>query len=128
MYVAYFTHSIEVENFSDRFIGTVTALLVLVALLPSVNSDLPKTSYFKFIDCWFLWYISMILCIILFHIFLNRVPNGKSQSFNSAAFKDKENKLKNNVNSKERINSLGIIIFAVTTILFDVIYFCFNLK
>ena len=125
-FVAYFALFIDVENFPDRFIGAVTALLVLVALLSSVNGDLPKTSYFKFIDCWFLWYISAILCIILFHIFLNRVPNGKCQFFNTAAFK--ENKQKNKVNSRERINSLGIIIFAVTTILFDVIYFCFTLK
>ena len=119
--VAYFTHFIDIENFSDRFIGTVTALLVLVALLSSVNGDLPKTSYFKFIDCWFLWYISTILFIILFHIFLNHAPNHQIQVFSSVAFEN--DRSKNSVSYREKINKLGIIIFAVTTILFNATYF-----
>ena len=68
--LAYFTLFIDVEIFSDRFIGTITTLLVQVSLLSSINDDLPKTSYFKFMDLWFLWYTTFIFAIILFHIIL----------------------------------------------------------
>ena len=119
--VAYFTHFIDIENFSDRFIGTVTALLVLVALLSSVNGDLPKTSYFKFIDCWFLYYITTILFIILFHIFLNRVKSNQIGANSVRMFKeDKEAEVPC---MRTRINKFSIVCFAVLTILFDAVYF-----
>ena len=121
--VAYFTHFISTDNFSDRFIGTVTALLVLVALLSSVNGDLPKTSYFKYIDCWFLWYITTILLIILFHIFLNRTKNTKASIFNSMMFRQKNQVDELEPNLRIKINKLSMICFALTTILFDAIYF-----
>ena len=121
--VAYFTHFISTDNFSDRFIGTVTALLVLVALLSSVNGDLPKTSYFKYIDCWFLWYITTILLIILFHIFLNRTENTKASIFISMMFRQKNQVDELEPNLRIKINKLSMICFALTTILFDAIYF-----
>ena len=46
----YFTMLINVLNFNNRFMGSVTFLLVLVTLRNSVNSSLPKTSYLKYID------------------------------------------------------------------------------
>ena len=118
--LAYSTLFIDIENFSDRFIGTVTALLVLVSLLSSVNNDLPKTSYFKFIDLWFLWYITNILIIILFHILINHIPNNLIQ--------DRTKMMKNDVTEREKslrekVNRLGIIAFAVITIVFVIIYF-----
>ena len=120
--IAYFTHFIDIEDFSDRFIGTVTALLVLVALISSVNGDLPKTSYFKFIDCWFLWYITTILFIILFHIVLNHISaNQRMRIFNIANFKNVGQP--ENLNLRAKINKIGMIMFAATTILFDAIYF-----
>ena len=71
--LGYSTLFIGTRNFSDRFMGTVTALLVLVSLLSSVNEDLPKTSYMKLIDLWFLWHITSLLVIIIFHIILDRM-------------------------------------------------------
>ena len=102
--LAYFTLFIEIENFSDRFIGTVTTLLVLVALLNSTNGDLPKTSYFKFIDLWFLWFISSILFTTLFHILISYVSRRHS------------------IKLAIRINQVGILLFAIAMGLFIVFY------
>ena len=51
--------------------GTVTSLLVLAALLTSINACLPRTSYFKYIDLWFSWYLANIFSFVIFHIVLN---------------------------------------------------------
>jgi len=48
--------------------GALTSLLVLASLLASIEENLPKTSYFKKIDIWFMAYIIFIFVIIVFHI------------------------------------------------------------
>lgn len=69
--LGYSTLFINIKDFNDRFMGTVTALLVLASLLSSINMTLPRTSYFKYIDLWFLWYLANIFAIILYHIILD---------------------------------------------------------
>ena len=69
--LAYITLFINVDNFSDRFMGAVTALLVLAALLSSLGDHLPKTAYFKFVDLWFSWFILNIFSIILIHVLVD---------------------------------------------------------
>jgi hypothetical protein len=124
--LAYFTLFIDVENFSDRFIGTITTLLVQVSLLSSINEDLPKTSYFKLIDLWFLWYISTILFITLFHIFINYIPNNinKVGSFGSLMRgTETEQEIPNHQSLRMKVNKLGIVIFALGTLIFNIVYF-----
>ena len=62
--------------------GALTSLLVLASLLASIEENLPKTSYFKKIDVWFMSYIIFIFVIIVFHIIVDfcikhsdQVPN-----------------------------------------------------
>ena len=123
--LAYFTLFIDIENFSDRFIGTVTALLVLVALLSSVNGDLPKTSYFKFIDMWFLWYITSILLIILFHIFLNNISGSEVRPLTAKneCWQTTPGKQENRSGNRVKVNRIGAVMFAITMVLFNGTYF-----
>ena len=124
-FLAYFTLFIDVENFSDKFIGTITTLLVLVSLRSSVNEDLPKTSYFKFIDLWFLWYISSILFITLFHIVINSLRNeNKVGSFGRLMIATKnEQQVAFNESRRMKVNKLGVVIFPLATIIFNILYF-----
>ena len=69
----YSTLFIEINKFSDRFIGAGTSLLVIATLFAAISNDLPKTSYMKLIDIWFLWHNISILTIILYHIVLNKL-------------------------------------------------------
>lgn len=52
------------DGFSDRFVGAGTALLVIVTLLNAIHADLPKTSYMKYIDVWFLWHVISVFLMI----------------------------------------------------------------
>ena len=114
--LAWFTLFIDISNFSDRFVGSVTTLLVLVALLSSLNDDMPKTSYFKYVDLWFLWYISAILSITIYHIFNNHVPNDKVEYIVNGKKVQKLSK-------RAKVNRVAIVVFAMTTLTFDIIYF-----
>ena len=71
--LGYSTLFITIEDFNDRFMGTVTSLLVLASLLSSINMSLPRTSYFKYIDVWFLWYLFNIFLLIVYHILFSVV-------------------------------------------------------
>ena len=115
-FLAGFTLFIDIGNFSDRFVGTVTTLLVLVALLSSLSDDMPKTSYFKFIDLWFLWYISSILSITVYHIFLNHIPNNKVEYILNG-------KKVQRLSKRAKVNRIAIAVFAISTLIFDIIYF-----
>ena len=46
-FLAYLTFWIDIADFTDRFMGSLTALLVLASLMSTLTESLPKTSYFK---------------------------------------------------------------------------------
>ena len=125
--LSFSTLFIDIENFSDRFIGAVTALLVLVALLSSVQNELPKTSYFKFIDLWLLFFISNNLFIILCHIFLTYIPANQSRLEQLAIRADNtvsivSNETTKNQTLRAKANKMGIIVLAINTFIFVIIY------
>ena len=129
----YSTLFIDVADFSDRFIGAGTSLLVIATLFDAISKDLPKTSYMKLIDLWFLWHNFTILAIIFCHIILNRLHVYL------------ENREKNEVMLFERIrwmpsirldgmktmrqmNDIVIMMFPIFNGLFYSLYFHFTLN
>ena len=71
--LAYLTLYFDIENFSDRVMASITSLVVMAALLASLKEHLPQTSYFKFIDLWFMWHIINIFLIFAYHVILNSI-------------------------------------------------------
>ena len=69
--IAYSSFYINITDFSNRFMGALTSLLVLAALLSSINSTLPQTAYFKHIDFWFFFFIIAIVIMIFAHILID---------------------------------------------------------
>ncbi|XP_042870897.1 acetylcholine-gated ion channel acc-4-like [Penaeus japonicus] len=51
---------------------SLTTLLVLVSLYSDTATSLPKTSYLKLIDVWFIFSISFLSAVIAFHLATNR--------------------------------------------------------
>ena len=101
--LAYLTLFVPIRNLNERFMGAVTALLVLAALLGSMRNTLPKSARMNFIDFWFLWYIINIFFIIVFHMVLEN--------------------LKYSDRNKEFINKLIIFILPFIILIFNVVYF-----
>ena len=126
-FIAYFTLYINISDFANRFMGALTSLLVLAALLSSINSSLPQTAYFRHIDIWFFCFVINIVIIIFVHIFVDMfltrekeyfaAPNGL-MSMNKIPIKKGENKKMSTV-----INLVAKIIIPVIVFVFLVIYF-----
>ena len=126
--------------------GAVTALLVLAALLSSIDDQLPKTAYFKFVDLWFNWFIANIFFIILVHIFIDyynrrdrsinerdeNYPNTKLKLSQVSSTQTLFNKRSNDSHEEEVkktgsiLNSFFKILILILTLLFLVIYFSFS--
>ena len=80
--VSYFTLFIDVYDFSNRFMGAVTALLVLCALMDAINQRLPISADLKLVDIWIIWFVFQIIIITFLHIMINGLLN-KSIEFSS---------------------------------------------
>jgi hypothetical protein len=121
--IAYFTLYINTADFSNRFMGALTSLLVLAALLSSIDSSLPQTSYFKHVDVWFFCFIINIVLIIFVHIavdiFLNRENDHcvapKSSLTMLTKPKSDERKLSTRINDMAKITIPVFITFFIVT-------------
>ena len=53
--------------------GSATMILVLATWISVISGDLPKTSYIKPIDIWFVWHVTTTFAIVIYHIVLDRL-------------------------------------------------------
>ena len=106
--LAYLTLFLPIRSLNERFMGSVTALLVLAALLGSLENKLPKTSQMKMIDFWFLWYIINIFLLILYHVLLETI---------SCKFE-----------KKERVNLKVALTLPFLIIVFNLMYFYISIQ
>ena len=127
-FVAYLTFFIPLENFNNRFMGSVTSLLVLTSLLNSVQNNLPETAYFKNIDVWFLWYIFNSIIMIAAHVIIDNLSySAKNQvhvlSFNSNTIDD----FKTRNMDKKKLNKIIEYGLPILNLCFYVFYLLLHL-
>ena len=126
--LAYFTFYIDLKNFNNRFMGSVTALLVLASLLNSMQTKLPKTSYFKFVDFWFLWYIINSIIMIGAHVLIANVNETELNASTPLAWPGNKDEIsKDQMHRRKRANKIAKLIFPLLTIPFNLLYFMMNL-
>ena len=143
--LAYFTLFLDIRDVANRSRTSVTLLLVYIALLQTVKKDFPKTTYFKFIDIWFLWYVFNTFLISLYHIILPRILK-RSMGRNVALIETKSNKktqawedfMRNNgklpegndqntfIQRIEKLNFILILFLPLLMIFFNIVYFGFT--
>ena len=137
---------IDENDFSNRFMGALTALLVLAALLASLGDLLPKTVYFKFIDVWFNWFIGNILVIILIHVVIDHLDKnddlGESLAGSNSTMQFKRNGgsplfikkrsatnlEKQKVKDGVKLNRIFKIVLPLSNIAFIFFYFLVNIS
>ena len=130
--LSYFTMFIDTANFNNRFMGSVTFLLVLVSLRGAIVNRLPKTSHFMYIDLWFLWYITNLFLIIANHIIVDRDAGVSKQPIkmvrptSSRIFANYKDTTTTDVTSDQKrrnLNKIAILLFPSLTICFNISYF-----
>ena len=124
----YSTLFIDVEHSSDRFMGAGTSLLVIATLINALSSDLPKTSYLKLIDIWFLWHILNTFAIITYHILFDRLRKHFEEVDNDTVrqFRPRKNEdaIKRAASNKlKRINHIVVMAFPFVNGIFYGTYF-----
>ncbi|KAK7070302.1 hypothetical protein SK128_013581 [Halocaridina rubra] len=70
---------IDLNDFQDRGTMSLTALLVLIAFYSDTMNSLPKTSYLKLIDVWYIFSIGYLSLIIGIHLLTNRVAKDNDE-------------------------------------------------
>ena len=124
--IAYLTSLLRVNDFTNRNRISVTVLLALVTLFGATanTDDYPQTTYLKYIDVWFLFYLSSLLLIIIHHIAMEMMwhdpdkinHNMVGDVVNGEARKEKHDK-------QRYLKRLSTIFFPVTIIIFNAGYF-----
>ena len=122
----YSTLFVSISDFNERFMGAGTSLLVIATLFSSISSGLPKTSYVKLIDIWFLWHNISILAIILCHIILNKLKIYLENLGNNEVTPLEDEVKKNRMKALYRGNNIVIMLFPSVNVLFYAIYFHFT--
>ena len=132
--LAFLTLQYDVDDLTNRNRTSVTALLVLVTLFGSLTnkSDFPKTSGFKAIDVWFVWYLINIFIIICHHTAISKITRtiknnaiAMEEQHSYSMYEKDEDMLAvvKSLKRRETINNVMILILLLSTLSFNVCYF-----
>ncbi|XP_042237656.1 uncharacterized protein LOC121876535 [Homarus americanus] len=69
--ICYSTFYFELDDFNDRIMVSLTALLVLATLFTQITETTPKTSYLKLLDTWFVACILINFSIVILLVIIN---------------------------------------------------------
>lgn len=69
--ICYSTFYYNLDDFNDRIMISLTALLVLATLFTQITETTPKTAYLKLLDIWFVSAILMNFVIIMILVVIN---------------------------------------------------------
>ena len=130
-FIAYFTLFINITDFGNRFMGALTSLLVLAALLSSINASLPQTAYFKHIDIWFFFFVINIALIVFLHITIDIFLTRESGVYGPnviLSMKENSSGKHMRINASSIVNTAAKIIIPVILFCFMVAYFCITVS
>ena len=69
--ICYTTFFFELDDFNDRIMVSLTALLVLATLFTQITETTPTTSYLKLLDVWFVACILINFSIVIILVSIN---------------------------------------------------------
>ncbi|CAL4175541.1 unnamed protein product, partial [Meganyctiphanes norvegica] len=69
--ICYSTFYFDIEDFNDRIMVSLTALLVLATLFTQITGTTPKTAYLKLLDIWFVATILINFTIVVLLVIIN---------------------------------------------------------
>ena len=127
-FLGYSTMMIDIDSSSDRFMGSVTMMLVLMTWIGVINGDLPKTSYVKMIDCWFIWHVVITFLINIYHISLDKLGKTSLRT-NVIDVGERDERISRNTNTMKKekslqkdVNKIVLTIFFVLNCTFGAVY------
>ena len=145
--IAFVTFFFNIRNFSDRIMSNLILLLILSTLSSSAQSVVPKTSYYKMIDVWFLFLLILIVLTIIGHtvvtvilgpesaenkilgqrrILFNR--RGNSAGTQNGSMLDEDDEDNEEMMNARTANLICMAAFIAILILFNIIFWVYALE
>ena len=126
--VAFLTLCLSMEDLVNRSRISVSVLLVLVTFFGSISikEEFPKTTNFKYIDFWFLWYLTNTLVIIYYHVMIvNLFRRNSMEVFPLLSMDGKNDDPIKTKTSRKKIffNIIVTLFLFFSTILFNITYY-----
>lgn len=146
--VAFVTFFFNIRNFSDRIMVNLILLLILSTLSSSSQSGVPKTSYYKMIDIWFLFLLILIVLTIIGHTVITVLLGSESAenkifgnhrrlfsrrgnsavSQNGSAVEDGFDEDNEEVNNAKTANLASMAAFVIIFVFFNIIFWVYALE
>ncbi|XP_064096065.1 uncharacterized protein LOC135207965 [Macrobrachium nipponense] len=146
--IGYMSFFFPVDDFNDRIMVALTALLVEAAFFAQTSDSVPQTAYLKLVDIWFVFCIAFLFLVIVILVIINVLIDIEQEPqailhqkiFNvrlAAVFPQEhcavseEEKQEATAKSKKRfitsssLNTFGKIFFPCLSLLFVVVYFVY---
>ena len=121
--LAYLTMFLAVDDFTNRNRISVTVLLCLTTLFGtlSIKQDFPKTTEFKYVDLWFLWYLANTFLVICHHVMIDKLS--RNSFSRSPKTKPSSGQMKKEDRFPIIINYIVATFFFAVNMSFNIIYF-----
>ncbi|XP_071541926.1 uncharacterized protein [Panulirus ornatus] len=73
------------ENFNERIMVSLTALLVLATLFAQASNTSVRTPYLKLLDVWYAAMIAFCFLVVVINVIVNSLMSGKASSSSSSS-------------------------------------------
>ncbi|XP_047495013.1 uncharacterized protein LOC125043107 [Penaeus chinensis] len=110
--ICFLTFHFDLEDFQDRIMVSLTSLLVLVTFFSQTSQSIPKTSYVKLIDAWYLSLIAEDLLAIMALVYIERMRLREKK----LAPKEKRERLYH-VSKPAKMNQIFLFLFPTSLVL-----------
>ena len=131
--LAWLSLFLDIEDFTSRNRISVMVLLCLTTLFGtiSIKNDFPRSTEFKYIDMWFLWYLGNIFLVNCHHLLIDNLLNKATHS--DLRPKPKMGFIGRNICEKiktcwkfpKMVNAVAIVYFVASNIFFNIMYYVF---
>ncbi|XP_071541804.1 uncharacterized protein [Panulirus ornatus] len=122
--VGYVTLYIPKNFLQVRLVLSLTTKLVLYTLFNQASSSLPDTAYVKLIDIWFFFCICTLFFIIIFHVFVDFLPEAKGKVVQvlSPLGRGKNRRLKPSLTAEGAFRCMRYFFIPTSTFIFLITY------
>ena len=129
--ICYATLFLPIKDFNERLMVSMTALLVIAALFTQASNASVRTSYFKYLDIWFVVLIAFCFLLVIFNIWLHKIYNenidhlaSRQKSTYEAVPQEENSKTLPYFQTAQYYNLVFRILFAVFLFIFCVLFCC----
>lgn len=127
--ISYSTFYFEMDDFNDRIMVSLTALLVLATLFTQITETTPKTSFLKLLDIWFVSCILINFTIVIMLVIIN-VQRVRDNDSLVMPFSKKKKKMFPAAaqNRSQKMNTFSQIIVPIVLFVLVMVYVGASLK